>query len=180
MKFICDQKQNMRLSHVLCTYLCFFMLFLLLRVKLFSHIVILCVVFLTLVSCFNNIKIKIQSQNPRSTCPIGKCNSPSNSGLSSGVYLACTRTSFSARPLRSLVRRWFTTKSYSLQSSSVAEAAVVCAVTRMPTIILQGRSAATPQLPPNMCCTNTNQHIQGGTQSASHLASTLIALQLET
>ena len=113
--------------------------------ELFSHIVIVCVVFLTLVSCFNNIKIRIQSQNPRSTCPIGKCNSPSNSDPSERAIraLACTRTSFSARPLRSLVWRWFTTKSYSLQSSSVAEAAVVCAV--VPTYCKAG------VLPPHSC-----------------------------
>ena len=44
----------------------FYVIFLF-RVKLFSHIVIVCVVFLTLVSCF----IRIQNQNPpRSSCPI--------------------------------------------------------------------------------------------------------------
>ena len=88
MKFICCSIviRNKHASFARFVYirilLCDFFLF---RVKSFSHIVIVCVVFLTLVSCFNNIKILIQNQNPRSSCPIEKYNSPSNSDLSSGV-----------------------------------------------------------------------------------------------
>ena len=166
MKFIGDQKQNTRLSHVLCTYVCSFMLFLLLRVKLFSHIVIVCVVFLTLVSCFNNIRILGAAVRLRN------------------VILRVIQTS---HPSVSMHAEEFFSTALEESSAALVHHKVILA----PKLfgggggsglrcgahanILQGRSAATPQLPPNVCCTNTNQHIQGGTQSASHLASTLIA-----